>query len=273
MKRTACLVAVLSFLLVGCSSSTPDDSTAHNTTPVVTPGDSTPVVTPGDSTPAATGLTCGDVSLDLNPALASGATCEIVPSFDDSSMGNPAYVSMSLEGYPVSGDWGPFINIYPVADFAAMVDVVPGIVHNLEALTIGGTTPDVAGVPFLFNWDSAQFFYAQFSVLPFGSGNGVRYLTGFTQDMGVIYNGGMVYTYQGMTDDGRYWVSAVFPITSPILPDTYGPPDGMTWDDLDTNYPTYLSDIVGQLNDQTWGSFSPSISDLDSLIWSLTIAP
>jgi hypothetical protein len=230
-----------------------------------------PSQTPDD----AAAISCDQFSIDLDPALASNYTCEDVAEFDDEYMGNPQYIWIGLEGYPLSGEYlGASISVYPVEEFAAMVpDPVVGMVSDLEALTSGGATPDDLFPPYLFSWDAANFFYAQYAVVPFADGDGVRYLTGFTQDMGVFDNP-VLYTYQAMTDDGRYWISADFPISHPLLPtDATWPPDGMTLEEWSAIYDTYITDNVNQLNAQSPSSFTPSIDDLDALVASITIAP
>jgi hypothetical protein len=268
VKRTLIPLAVLSVVLGGCGDPTATVSPAG----IAYPGSPTPTGPPGD----ATAITCDDVSFVLDPTLASGFACEIVPGVGTDFPGYPRYVRIGLEGYPLSdASWDPEISIYPVAEFAAMVDDVPEMVANLEASTIGGSpVPNEWGqLPFLYNPDQGEFFYAQFEVVPFESGTGIRYLTGFTQDMGVFDNP-VLYTYQATTDDGRYWISAVFPINHPILPTDAGwPPNGMTEEEWSADYDTYVSDNVNQLNAQPPSSFTPSIDDLDALIASITIAP
>lgn len=43
-------------------------------------------------------------------------------------------------------------------------------------------------------------------------GGGIRYLTQFGQAAGLITNPELFYTFQGLTDDGAYYVAAVFPV-------------------------------------------------------------
>lgn len=267
MNRSLLPFAVFAIVLCGCG----------NSAPAVTPSDS--AVTPSGAlppeSPGASLLSCDDVTLVLDPALASGAACEVVPAYDDALAGNPRYIRLELEGYPLADTlWSPEISVYPVSEYEAMVYLVPEAVANLEASIASGdpVTDEWGQLPFLSNPDVGQFYFAQFEVIPFENGTGIRYLTGFTQDMGTFGNPEL-YTYQALTGDGRYWISAVFPITHPMLPEPAWPPEDMTEDEFFANYDAYVADWVSRLNAQATDSFTPTIDDLDALVGSIVIAP
>ncbi len=187
----------------------------------------------------------------------------------------PQHTRLTLQGYLLADKFfSPTISIYPLERYwELMPDFIPGRVASLQSLAAG--TPPVDGsLPFLPVFNAAQVFHAQYQVLPFFSGNGIRYLTLFAQYFAPINNHDLFYTYQGITSDGNYWVSATLPINHPMLPDNGdNPPDGMSWEDFSDNYETYLVDITSQLNSQPGGGFTPSIAILDSLIGSITIGP
>ena len=89
-----------------------------------------------------------------------------------------------------------------------------------------------------------------------------------------INNHDLFYTYQGLTSDGTYWVSAILPINNQILPSTAATlPAGMTPDQFISAYNSYLPDITGQLNSQTPASFTPSLTALDTLVASIVVEP
>jgi hypothetical protein len=168
-----------------------------------------------------------------------------------------------------------------VADYAALEPTrVPGFVTDLEAITSSGAplvfTSSSTGVdlPFLPEEGAMQMFFSQHGVLAFEGGLGHRYLTELGQSAEPISNDMLIYTFQGLTSDGHYWVSAILPITNTSLPATGNdPPPGLTWDAFFAGYETYLEDTAHALDAQPPATFEPLVATLDGLAASITITP
>jgi hypothetical protein len=78
----------------------------------------------------------------------------------------------------------------------------------------------------------------------------------------------MFYTYQGITDDGKYYVSAILPISHPNLPDA----DSVTIDDaFYDNFMNYVVGMEDQLSTEHPDSFFPTLSLLDAMMESLLV--
>jgi hypothetical protein len=81
------------------------------------------------------------------------------------------------------------------------------------------------------------------------------------------------YTFQGLTKDGEFYVSAFFPVRTGIFPadppacSHCGEPD---YDPL-ADWPKVLSEQLTQLNAQPADKFMPSLDILDNLIQSIQI--
>jgi hypothetical protein len=81
------------------------------------------------------------------------------------------------------------------------------------------------------------------------------------------------YTFQGLTDDGHFYVAAFFPVETGIFPEE---PPACT-QCADPNYDPVaewtrvLSDQLTQLNAQAEDQFAPSLTVLDNLIESIQI--
>ena len=60
--------------------------------------------------------------------------------------------------------------------------------------------------------------HVQVQYLDFKSGTGVRFLTQFNNGMAPVNNHDLIYTFQGLTSDGKYYIAAVLPVTHPDLP-------------------------------------------------------
>jgi len=213
------------------------------------------------------------MALFLDPALASGFGCQSVAEVagDPNAPGfevNPKYTEFTLTGYTLSDRFfTPHIDVYPVQRFSELLPgAIPTKLAALQALIAGGSTGS-KGLPLLPNFNAAQEFYAQYQVVPFGSGNGIRFLTQYSQFADPINNHEVFYAYQGLTSDGKYWISAILPISNPLLPaDSQNPPDAQNWD-------SYMAALTTQLNAQPPQSFSPTITMLDALVASIRIQP
>jgi hypothetical protein len=276
MKRSIYILVILSILMFACNIS------IAGTPPVVTElpvGDDTPVVftaTPVVTEPPVpiTNVTCNELAFYLDPLLASGYNCETVPESPEGMEVNPQYTSLTLQGYVLSGKFfEPHISVFPVQRYDELLpDFVPGRVSDLQALISGGATGD--SLPLLPSFNAGQVFHAQFRVFPFVSGGGIRYLTEYAQYYAPVNNNELFYTYQGLTSDGKYWVSAILPINNPILPaNADNPPNGVSWDEFNNNFESYITDMTNQLNSQTSDSYNPTLAALDALVASITIQP
>ncbi len=224
-------------------------------------------------------VTCNMLSFYLDPALGSSYSCQTIAESNSSEMPAfgiyPEYTEISISGYPLSGKFfEPHIDVFPVSRFSELLpDVVPARVAALQAIISSGT-PGAGELPLLPIFNAAQTFSSQVAVIPFQNGQGVRFLTLYAQYFAPINNTDLFYTFQGLTADGQYWVSAILPINNAILPaDSMTLPGGQTWDQFSNNYESYRTDITTQLNAQSADSFTPTITLLDELITSITIQP
>jgi hypothetical protein len=284
MKRLVYPLTILSILLFACNISSTPTPAVPTTAPVVTqsptatepPTATKPPLATNTSAPQ-TNVICNEMALFLDPALASGFSCQSVPeAADQNAPGfavNPKYTELTFTGYVLSDRFfTPKIDIYPVQRFSELLpDVIPAKLAALQAL-IGGGPAGTKGLPILPIFNAGQEFFAQYKVMSFGSGHGIRYLTQYSQFVDPINNNELFYTYQGLTVDGKYWISAILPISNPLLPaDGKNPPNGQSADDFSNNFNTYIANLTTQLNAQPPESYSPTITMLDALVASIII--
>ena len=111
---------------------------------------------------------------------------------------------------------------------------------------------------------------------------GSRVLTQFAQDAWPINNEDLVYVFQGLTKDGRYYISAFLPVTASFLPehvdDAAAVPavDGIPFpafnsSDFGSEYASYQKAVRDKLNASSPEEFSPALDTLDTLIESLRV--
>lgn len=116
--------------------------------------------------------------------------------------------------------------------------------------------------------NAAQVFHAQVKYLDFENGGGVRYITQYSQDVIPIVNQHLFYTFQGLTQDGAYYVSAQFPIKTTALADE---PTIEDWNAFAAGYQDYLAETVGELNSLRSDDFEPDLELIDNVIQSLVV--
>lgn len=187
----------------------------------------------------------------------------------------PAYYLFDFEGYPLENTFHkPRIEIYPAAAFAGLNLAARDDVEALTTLLDERPT-DLSGrfLPFMPIFNAAQVFHAQDQYLDFVNGRGLRYITMFSQSIDDIANNALFYTYQGLTNDGNYYVAMVLPISSAILPAQTPNRTAEEWETFSKNYETYLADTTAALDALTAGEFLPTLDALDQLVASLEVAP
>jgi hypothetical protein len=224
-------------------------------------------------------VTCNQVSFSLPTALGSGYDCQTVPDNQSVDQGyiaiHPEYTLVTLKNYPWSDSTiKPEIYVYPVKQYGELLpDLIPALVADLKSLISGGNA-GAKELPLLPVFNSAQMFSSQFAVASFKNGKGIRFLTQYAQGIVPVNSQELFYTFQGLSADGQTWISAILPVSNPILPrDAKNPPNGQSMEEFARNYLAYKSDIVAKLNEQPAGSFTPDLAVLDELVKSISVKP
>jgi hypothetical protein len=261
-----------SFLLSACSvSSTTQPSPTTAVAPVETLLPMTAVA------PAATTVPQPDGSLrfSLNTgSLATGfqtETVAAVPASENAPFWEvlPTYTRVTLQGYPISHHlMQPQIFLYPVTDLGMVNESAGKIVASLQTLL--QSPQEIPTMPFLPLFNASQMMHVHIQYLDFENGQGLRYLTQFAQGFMPINNSELIYTYQGLTSDGKYYVAAVLPVTHPSLP-ADGSVTGNEPPEFTSDFPTYLANVVTTLNPQAANTFTPDLTLLDALMSSIAI--
>lgn len=215
------------------------------------------------------------VSFSFGPNIAQNVTPTTVQgqNMGEESMPSetyPTHIEFTFEGYAVGDHFHtPKIFIYPVADYQSISPYAADIIDDLKQTLI--TQPDggsMSDLPLLPMWNAAQIFSARVSYFDFQNGSGVRYLTMYGQALWPVDNQNLFYTYQGLTDDNRYYISAILPIIHMGLPDEGQVDDFIAFEE---NWDTYIADTLAWLEAQDPNSFFPSLNDLDAMMASFEI--
>jgi hypothetical protein len=232
------------------------------------------VSTPGEGSLT---VTFEDVQFTLDSALASGVTAGVIeaiePAQDVPFFGvHPAYTEFQLADY-VEARQGvtPTISIYPLAEFEAMLpDVIPQAAEEVIAWITGCPETPVDSLPHLAPINAPQVFAANLLCLDFENGRGLRYITAFRQDVAPFTQQDLLYVYQGISDDRQFYVSALVPVTTDILPEMA---EAANIDDAFVqNYTAYINETIDSLTELDSSAFTPDLSLLDDMVSSITIS-
>lgn len=226
-------------------------------------------------------VTCNELSFYLDPALGSGGACAAVPENATSDIPMyyvfiyPDHTELTIENYPLTGtQFPPQIWIYPVERFSELLpDHIPPRVSGLQNLIANGGA-DSAVLPFLPVIPQSQSFHLFETGLSFNGGQGVRFITGYSESPIPINNKTILYTFQGLTADGRYWVAVTLPVSNSVLPaDNNTLPEGYSDESLILGYDAYVGEVKATLAAQPLDAFFPSIESLDNLVRSISVQP
>ncbi|CAG0946375.1 hypothetical protein ANRL1_02949 [Anaerolineae bacterium] len=183
-----------------------------------------------------------------------------------------AYDEFNFVGYPSKNSYHrPRIEVYSVEEFSAVNPAAKEQIDQLKQL-LGDAPGAPERIPLIPIFNAAQVFRSQVKYLNFQSGQGVRFVTQYDQAIIPINNKEVFYTFQGLTSDGRYYITAILPVATSALPDT----DQMSQEQMQTlgtgeAFAAYLNEVVQMLNGLPSASFTPNLDALDATINSLRV--
>lgn len=164
----------------------------------------------------------------------------------------------------------PQIFIFPVDSFAQISPQAAERIQILSDLLKTGTPPPDQELPVLPMFSGSQDLRAQVRLLEFKNGNGVRFVTRYSQGIDPIVNPMVFYTYQGLSQDRNIYIAAFFPLYISTLPDEYQVED---WAQFCKNYNAYLLDTTAQLEQLEPEQYIPNLGLIDGLIQTISALP
>lgn len=220
------------------------------------------------------------VNFVFPPGLGNGTENEIVPLANDYNQW-PQHVKLTLVDYPLSDTAAatePQIMVFPANEFAQMGDCPQTEINGLKEILatqhaeLSQPLPcsSVAdSLPFLPEPHAAQVFHVQEKFLAFNNGNGIRYIMQLSQAHYPVIGADSLYTFQGLTSDGKYYVSVILPVHLAALE---GAPQSTDEIEImnDQQYSDYRKARIGQMS-QANASFNPPLESLDAFVQSLLV--
>jgi hypothetical protein len=228
-------------------------------------------------------ITFQGTSFRLDPALATSVTaqqCAAVPFRVEDIPGtsHPAGVTFTLSTERKRVDFQPLIAVYAVEGDMQQYLYPLNSLPDLQNLLKLRTEPSP--------WFAAAPLHVRPQYLDFGSGAGVRGIVEYMQDIFFYTNNGLLYNFDGLTRDGRYYVNVRVPVAVPFLLDIENSdpaantnPDAITVPDWPADYArrgqiieTYNQEALRGFDRASDADFTPDLAQLDALVHTLQIA-
>lgn len=220
------------------------------------------------------------ISFYYDPSLAKSVQAEVLPATDPASDNMPAFevnpriVDFKFNDFVVSTDsQTPRVMVFSVEEYQKLdSENVDKEVSALKKLLEVKPSVSSGTIPVLPIWNAAQVIRTNLKYVSFQNGEGVRFVTQYGQDISPITNERIFYIFQGLTRDGKFYISAEFPVNNPALPANYD--SAMKDTNIETlakNYQKYVSSTQDQMNGFKDDSYTPSLTLLDAMIQSIKI--
>jgi hypothetical protein len=241
-----------------------------------------------------------NISLSYDSALAPWVEAGTVPAVPVDEQGlfavfQPSYAQIRFWGFlggrPYELPILPAENriaqvrVFQTAEFPGYGDDSPqGFLNQMQALEdlletgvdparCAQPIPAEPVLPFLPWINMKQTFCSQPEIVEFAGGRGIRYLSYYSQGANPVLDREVFYTFQGLSDDGKFYVAAFFPVVTGIFP-TEPPACPQCSEpgyDPFAELAAALSEQLVQLNVQPADEFTPSLAILDNLVQSIHI--
>lgn len=274
MKQKVLVLLLITVMLLACNI-------PAVATPI--PQTATPVVIATSTFDTGGTVTLNNVSFTLPLGVAADAQSEMVSAATDPNNTAPwdlapAHLQFTLTGYQQQDKFlPPRILVYPADEYAKASSIAAEQIQRLKNI-LAGTALSKDTMPVLPFANATQQIASQMQPIDFKSGRGVRMLTQYAQYASPINNYELFYHFQGLTNDGKYYVVATFPVSSSILaedekPESAVPAGGVPFPESTGPDPAYYEAVTKALDGMYPDSFNPSLFQLDALIQSITVTP
>jgi hypothetical protein len=229
---------------------------------------------PGQLTPDGEIASSGGISFLIPNGMASDATAAAtteveLPYINPGGGDMPQHTKFTLNNYAVKSETmlTPTVIVFKADEFAQYSEMTTAMVSDLHNMQYTDGQPVPQSL-------ASTTLMAQVHGVNFQNGKGIRYLTQIQQAPLPINNHDMFYYYQGITNDGLYYVEVILPVQVPFLasdntPNTAVPADGIPFNM--ENLGEYYNTVTQKLNATDTFSFTPYLDHIDSLIQSMQI--
>lgn len=198
-----------------------------------------------------------------------------LPPTTQAPVGYPEHIRFQFETSDPESAFSPLaaqVLVFPTDQYASMSLTAAEQMQALETL-LAERPYDVGGdLPMLPMLDGIQTFHTRPVYLDFENGVGVRYIAQHEAELSLIDNDAIFYTFQGLTEDGRFYVAAFFPVDASGLLEELDMNDTAVLDNQDA-WTAYRDATAHALSELSSDSFAPDLYELDRAMSSLRVVP
>jgi hypothetical protein len=195
--------------------------------------------------------------------------------------------SLQFTGYPLADTtWKAQIVIYHMPGYGGdyFQDSKTAQLGNrlieLQHWLVHEKIPTYLNYPFIPITGKNELIGTRGKLIDFQNGKGIFFLGQFGDRYDLINNADLIYTFQGLTEDSIYWVTAIFPVNYPNLPVSAEDPTILHQNDNLPDFPfsgknedwfSYMFNMNYELDSIPENAFTPSLSCLETMIRSLKV--
>jgi hypothetical protein len=243
---------------------------------------------PSTSNPVQNGIPvfASPLRMVIPSELGSGASAETIDVVTDQTGQSweiaPSHLQLTIHGYALLSSFHvPQFFVYPAQEYEAVNPAAAAGIANLKRILTSKSLPSQDdGLPIIPFWNAGQVFASQEKLIQFNGGSGLRYVTQYAQDVSPINNGGLFYLFEGLTDNGQFYMIGVLPTNLPFLPadndpSSLVPAGGIVFPQNNasgSSYQDYFTRVTDLISNSAEDKFDPSLNTLDALIRSITIS-
>lgn len=176
--------------------------------------------------------------------------------------GEPRHVRIIFDDQKIesNNDYSkPHLLVYPLAQYATLFPPATKVMFNKrinELKKIIATKSDrgINQLPIMPDSDGYEFLHQQEKYLNFSKGSGIAFISCYGNGDPPLNAGDFFYTFQGLTTDGKHYVSFFWPVKA----------TGFPANSTVANAEKYLHKLARS-------KFTPSLDTLDQLVSSISI--
>ena len=108
--------------------------------------------------------------------------------------------------------------------------------------------------------------------IPFEGGQAVGYVSHYASAGGPVTNdNGLDYVIQGLTDDGRYYIVGLLPLSANFLPDTAADISADTLSSIESDVTAYLTSVGADIEGAADSDFTPDLGSIRNALATIAI--